>query len=98
MAKMNRKKALDAMVKAHAAMQTEILMRFHAEGMESSAMFPLREEIVSKIMRGVDPAVAVDDGVGAAIRLHRIGRSANTNVPSFRDLMDESDFELLKSL
>ena len=49
-------------------------------------------------MDGVDPNVAIDDGVGAAIRLHRIGRSANSNVPSFRDLMDESDLELLKSL
>ena len=98
MAKMNRKKALDAMVKAHAAMQTDILVRFHAEGMDSSAMFPQREEIVSKIMNGADPATAVDDAVGAAIRLHRIGRSTNTNVPSFRDLMDASDLELLKSL
>ncbi|AXG67004.1 hypothetical protein HOU08_gp278 [Dickeya phage vB_DsoM_JA29] len=98
MAKMNRKKALDAMVKAHNEVQSNTLVRFQAEGMESSALFPHREEIIEKIMRGVDPAVAIDDAVGAAIRLHRISLTSNTKVPSFRDLLAAEDLELLKSL
>lgn len=98
MAKITRKKALAMMVEAHNKIQTDVLVKFQAEGMESSALFPHREEIISKIMRGVDPNVAVDDAVGAAIRLHRISMSVNSNVPSFRDLMSEEDLNLLKSM
>lgn len=98
MAKMNRKKALDAMVKAHASMQTDILIRLNAEGLKTDALFPHREEMISKILNGVDPVSAVDDAVGAAIRLHRVSMTANTNVPSFRDLMSEEDRKLLQTM
>jgi len=97
-AKLNRKKAMDVMVKTHAVMQTEVMIRLQAEGLNTTSLFPHREEIIAKIMSGVDARTAIDDAVGAAIRLHHIGRTANSNQPSFRDLMSEEDLKLLQSM
>lgn len=96
MAKLNRKKAMAAMVLAHGKVQSEAALKFLAEGMTSKALFAHREEIISKIMAGHEPGTVISDAIDTCIRMHRV--STNNKLPSFRDLMSEEDLKLLKDL
>lgn len=67
---MKRQTAINLMVKAHTEMQESTLIKFSEAKVDPREFRKERETIISRIMGGTDPKVAVEDGIRHTIFLH----------------------------